>query len=365
MDRALPLAVASRRRLRICAAPVPQSWVPCAPRQKVVQLPTAPLGSLHGSASAPVTNGSYPEHHSVPPPDAACVEKQREAAASPTSGDPPFALHAVSGREQAVLGVDLASRRWSDIGTALVKLGDDGEPIEVVTQAVRWPLGAPLTESRLARIVDRFVRAHGVAAVSIDGPQGWRDPAALASQGVGRACEKSAHAPGKTGVYGRTYPANQLGWMSFSITLFALLTERNHIHLVDDPEITTLEKPKPGEYYLMECFPTVTWRSAGLAPLPAKRRVRDTRTFATELATRWPLPLIDHAIGHDDLQAVVAALPAIALLGCGHAVAHGASSTMLPLSSQAPAHRVEGIIWDALPPAGASTAPGTPRAPSR
>ena len=40
-----------------------------------------------------------------------------------------------------------------------------------------------------------------------------------------------------------------------------------------------------GHYYVLECFPTVTWRSAGLAPLPAKSKRPNTLTFASELAS--------------------------------------------------------------------------------
>ena len=205
--------------------------------------------------------------------------------------------------------------------------------------------------------------ANGLSIVSIDGPQGWRDPDSPPAQGVGRLCEQSAHTPGKTGVFGQTYPSNQVGWISFSITVFELLTSLGHVRLVDDPELTALEPPASGEYYVMECFPTVTWRSAGLTPLPGRSKRPDARDFARRLGRRWQLSSLDLPIGHDDLQAIVATLPAVALLGCGQPIAHGTSSAIVPPQGEAPAHRVEGIIWDASPPASAGSAESGRRTP--
>ena len=249
-----------------------------------------------------------------------------------------------------VLGVDLASTRWIDVGTALLNISPAAERCGVLAHPIQWPDHVALTEVSLAEAIDRFARANGVAIVSIDGPQAWRDPAASAAQGVGRLCEQSARTPGKTGPLGQTYPSNQVGWISFSIALFELLTSLDHVRLVDDPRLVALKPLELGEYYVIECFPTVTWRSAGLRPLPGKQKRPNTSDFVRSLVSRWPLASLDQPIGHDDLQAVVAALPAAAFLGFGQPIAHGTSSAIVPGRGEIPSHRVEGIIWDAAPP---------------
>lgn len=249
-----------------------------------------------------------------------------------------------------VLGVDLASKRWRDVGTAVLTLSSSGESIAAVAPAaIAWPSLVPMTPATLAGAIDDFARANRIAAVSFDGPQGWRDPAAPEPQGVGRACERSAVTPGKTGCLGTTFPANQVGWISFSIAVFDHLLALDQVHLVSDPEVRELGSFPPDHYCVLECFPTATWRSSGLVALPAKSKHPDTAVFAKQLSTRWPLPELPASIGHDDLQAVVAALVAASLFGVGAPIAHGTRAIDVPARSGASAHRAEGVIWDARP----------------
>jgi hypothetical protein len=257
-------------------------------------------------------------------------------------------LTMASADEFAVLGVDLASKRWRDVGSALLSFqaGPAHDCLRVVPNAISWPSKVVLTPTAVADAIDEFAREHQVVAVSLDGPQGWRDPNATPTQGVGRACEQSARTPGKTGTYGRTFPTNQLGWISFSIEVFDRLLEHAPNRLVNSPGRLSLRR---GDYHVLECFPTVTWRSGGLESLPAKSKHPHVRTFAAALARRWRLPSFVSTLGHDDLQAVVAALPAAALLGAGTPITHGVSAHVLPANRKIPEHRVEGIIWDARP----------------
>jgi hypothetical protein len=237
------------------------------------------------------------------------------------------------------------------VGSALVWFSSSGTKhcLRVRPQAITWPSGSEIAPDLAADVIDDFARGNGVFAVSLDGPQGWRDPDAPPSQGFGRACEKSAHTPGKTGAYGRTYPRNQVGWISFSIRVFDRLIEHGAAQLANAPGELPYPSPLSGAYLLVECFPTVTWRSSGLAPLPAKRRRPNIATFASALASRWRLPALGSTLGHDDLQAVVAALPAAALFGAGSPIDHGVPARVHPSRGAIPAHRVEGIIWDARP----------------
>lgn len=270
----------------------------------------------------------------------------------------------------SVLGVDLASRRWQDTGTALLSFNDGENPQwrAAATGVIDWPAGAVSAEA-MAESLDSFAIERKVQALSLDGPQGWRDPEAEERPGVGRWCEYLARTQGKTGTYGITYPGTQAGWIRFCISVFEALVTTGHGILVNDPDPLRLPRPASGTYWLVECFPTHTWRTSILTPLPGKsaRPPADLPTWAATLWSRYDLPSVGHWAGsHDDLQAVVAGLPAAGLLGgpcvpiplgnCGHWVD--------AQDAGAPRHWVEGIIWDAAPLPERRTIPiETPRRP--
>ena len=225
-----------------------------------------------------------------------------------------------------------------------------------------------MTPRGLAEAIDDFAQRQEVAAVSLDGPQGWRNPSAAESQGVGRACERSSSTPGKTGCFGTTFPANQVGWISFSIAVFDHLLSLEHVRLANDAQAGHLVRRPPGEYYVLECFPTVTWRTSELMPLRAKKKHPDTSPFADALAARWHLRGLELAVGHDDLQAVVAGLVAASLSGWGTPIAHGTPASTWSNGAYTAHHRIEGLIWDARPPAIRATAHldrSAPSAPAR
>lgn len=119
--------------------------------------------------------------------------------------------------------------------------------------------------------------------------------------------------------------------------------------LASDPAIGGLEVPPLRRYYVLECFPTVTWRSSGLKSLPAKTKDPNTMSSVQQLRGRWPLPELSSTIGHDDLQAIVAALVAASLFGFGTAISHGTAAIELPGKEGSSGYRAEGVIWDATP----------------
>ena len=243
-----------------------------------------------------------------------------------------------------------ASKHWRDIGSATVALGDGYASAAVACSAIEWPASTSMSPRGLGEVIDEFARTHEIAAISLDGPHGWRDPCASGSQGVGRAAERSSATPGKTGCFGTTFPATYVGWTSFCIAVFDHLLSLEHVRLANDVRACRLDRPAPGNYYVLECFPTVTWRTSGLVPLPGKGKHPDTAPFADALAARWGLRGIEVGVGHDDLQAVVAALVAASLFGCGVPIAHGIPASTLSAREGSADHRVEGLIWDARPP---------------
>jgi hypothetical protein len=126
--------------------------------------------------------------------------------------------------------------------------------------------------------------------------------------------------------------------------------------LANKPEIQVVGAPPDGKFYLLECFPTSTWRQAGLKPLPGHHIDLPTICrFAGDLREAFGLADIASRATrdqseHDNLQALVAALPAAGLLGgpC-QAVPKGLRAKMIAARDEIPRHRVEGVIWDAMP----------------
>ena len=244
---------------------------------------------------------------------------------------------------RCVLGIDLACRRWNDIGSALIKFRDQ-RFTEVFPGAITWP-SEDLSPAAVARAVDAFARRHGVAAVSMDGPHAWRDPAAPSHRpGVGRVCEYTTRTPGKTGPRGVAYPSTFLRWIHFSIDVFAALLRRPDVALFNDGAGEA--HPRPAGYWLSECFPTSTWRTSGLAPLPGHRRAPPdvVEQFARRLMRAFDLPASAVTRDHDNLQAVVAALSAVGLLG-GPVKAYARGEPARSVGGVL----VEGFIWDAAP----------------
>jgi len=78
-------------------------------------------------------------------------------------------------------------------------------------------------------------------------------------------------------------------------------------------------------------FPHVDLRTASLVPLPGKGRCQREQIgrYAVALQSRFGLPEFDVRGHHDHLQAVVAALPAAAVLGGrGDPIARGESGSL-------------------------------------
>ena len=246
-----------------------------------------------------------------------------------------------------VLGIDLACKSWDDIGSALSGF-NRRRFTEAVPGAISWPTEI-LTPTATARAIDAFAQAHEAVAVSMDGPHAWRDPGTpLSRPGVGRACEYATGTPGKTGTRGVAYPSTFLRWIQFSIDVFAELLSLPGVELVNDRTGKLYPRTTRG-YWLLECFPTSTWRTSGLEALPGHRRAPPdvVEDFARCLVGAYSLPWSAKTRDHDDLQAVVSALPAVGLLG-GPAKAHARGEPTRLVAGVL----VEGFIWDASPTGG-------------
>lgn len=241
-----------------------------------------------------------------------------------------------------VLGVDVASSEWSSNGSALVEFDSNGWR-NVVAPAVVWPTTHALTPRALARALMDYCAQESISAISLDGPQGWRDPGTSAElPGVGRRCEYACNTQGKTAVYPLTYPSSQFGWINFCVELFDELLRFPDVRL-----ISTLEEAGGAGIGILECFPSSAWLTSGLEKLPGKAKRPTLAPFVERLRKAYGLPpFVIHS--HDDLQGVVAALVAAAVFGgpCD-ALPEGVPAKVVEIASDL--RRCEGVIWNVCP----------------
>src|SRR5262249_46550979 len=153
----------------------------------------------------------------------------------------------------SVISVDLALKRWADIGVAV--LTDDGNCIRVeFRKLANGGTPGPRDAHELVAQLFDLVRAYDASIVLIDGPQAWKDP----DNGIAhmRICERELRTPAKTGLPGTVKPATWTPFVSFSIEVFDALQ-------VDGLQRLSVRQPKvvPGGSLLLEVFPTSAWRS--------------------------------------------------------------------------------------------------------
>lgn len=262
----------------------------------------------------------------------------------------------------AVLGIDLASARWTFNGSALLHFHAESRAFtRVVPGAITWPgADTPLTPQAMAEVIHAFALREHVRAVALDGPHAWRNPLTPAdAPGVGRRCEYQCRTQGKTGVYPITYPGTQFAWIDFCVQVFDALLAQPGVRLAYAPatgvarttEVCGVEAPPIGDasdgYVVLECFPTSIWRASGLTPLPAKAKRPDVQAHYDRLAAAYALPPVP-VTNHDDLQAIVAALAGVGAIGGPvQALPRGEACWMAEHADGL--RRVEGFIWDAAP----------------
>ena len=162
-----------------------------------------------------------------------------------------------------VISVDLAYKRYSDIGVAALTQVDDGVSVEVIRLANLGLSGQPAA-SDLARCFLTLAQDRGAQVMLIDGPQAWKSPSNRLEHS--RRCERALNTPGKTGLPGNTKPANYCGFITFSIELFDELASHGW------PRLAAINPPDPACRFTIESFPTSAWRKLGLIPLPGKSR---------------------------------------------------------------------------------------------
>ena len=204
-----------------------------------------------------------------------------------------------------IISVDLAARRYRDIGIARM-YWREGSPFASFIEPAELGLSGTPDPEVLARSIVGLARDCGASLLLLDGPQGWKDP--RSSEAHMRACERQTRTPGKTGLPGQVKPASWTRMAVFSITVFEVLATEGW------PRFGIGWN---GDARAIESFPTHAWRALGLQPLPGKKkRGPDVSPWIQSLTERTGLRF-ERTPSHDELQAAIAGLAGLELLSSG------------------------------------------------
>lgn len=205
----------------------------------------------------------------------------------------------------AVISIDLATRRYQDIGIAVLIEQDQRIMVDFVRPAVHSLTGMPDVD-QLARLITNLARAVDATVITVDGPQAWKDPDNRLLHS--RVCERLLATQTKTGVPGVAKPGTGLRFVTFALAFFDQLAEKGW------PRLTAPIMAPPPSNVAAEVFPTAAWRALGLKPLPSKSKTKsgDVLVWLQRLQERFPL-LVQTDPTHDELQALIGGLGGLAL----------------------------------------------------
>lgn len=202
----------------------------------------------------------------------------------------------------AVISVDLAYKRWRDLGIAMLSRRD-----RTIDVAFIRPPDAPLAVDPLATYLDHLCDANGVRLLLLDGPQAWKDDANGFEHA--RVCERRLNTPAKTGLPRFVKPAAYGSFVRFSVAVYDALANCGWTRLERCDDLWDGNRKT-----LVESFPLSAWKSLGMQALGSKRKAKpaDITAKLDEVQALLPLTLAD-APTHDELQALVAGLAGIAM----------------------------------------------------
>jgi hypothetical protein len=227
----------------------------------------------------------------------------------------------------AVLSVDLAYRRWSDLGVVILdrNAGHAATPSTSQLFAAQAPAIAceivpfappgldpvqdcgPIDAEILAGRLNHLCGVRGIRVMMLDGPQAWKSR----SNGLehARVSERQLNTAAKTGLPGMVKPATYRPFAEFCVDVYDALCRRGWRRLA-----THERSDAPQERVLVESYPRAAWKSLGIKPLPAKRRACISDLAEAYTALRALIPFVTNRVpNHDQLQAIVGGLPGLAL----------------------------------------------------
>jgi hypothetical protein len=204
----------------------------------------------------------------------------------------------------AVLSVDLATRRWSDLGIVVLDRAAEGH---VTCEIVCWNDVGRVDAETLAGRLNHLCGVRGIRVLMLDGPQAWKSRANGLEHA--RVSERQLNTAAKTGLPGMVKPASYRRFAEFCLDVYDALCRRGWRRLA-----TRVQPGAPQERVLVESYPFAAWKSLGLKPLPSKRRARVSDLAEAYGALRSLIPFtVNRPPNHDQLQAIVGGLPGLAL----------------------------------------------------
>ncbi len=198
----------------------------------------------------------------------------------------------------SILGLDLATRRYRDIGIAILQ--EEGKQIncQFLRPSDHQLADPPIVEA-LADYIAQIADNYGVRLIAIDGPQAWKAPDnGLEHQ---RVSEKALRTQAKTGLWGLCKPQSSLRFVRFAIDFYMALEARGWQR--QNSAAAMYEK------CVIEVFPTAAWRALGVKALPAKPACSNEMVahWLSYLPRHFPIHL-EQTPTHDELQALMAGL---------------------------------------------------------
>jgi hypothetical protein len=216
----------------------------------------------------------------------------------------------------AVLSVDLAYRRWADLGIVVLDRGSIAAATgsatihcEVLpTLNPEQEGGQGLVDANvLAGLLNHMAAVRGIQVMMLDGPQAWKSRDNGCEHA--RVSESELNTAAKTGLPGIVKPLTYRPFAEFCLDVYDALCRRGWRRL------ETREQPGTGpERVLVESYPHAAWKALGLKPLPSKRHTTVSDLAEAYAALRQLMPItMNRPPNHDQLQAIVGGLAGLAL----------------------------------------------------
>ena len=235
----------------------------------------------------------------------------------------------------AVLSIDLATRRWSDLGIVVLERARPahslnplglgiGLPLKplfasgadlpqgpIVCEILLWNDAGPVEPEILAGRLNHLCAVRGIRTMMLDGPQAWKSD----TNGLehSRVSERQLNTAAKTGLPGMVKPLTYRPFAEFCLDVYEALCRRGWRRLATRDQPGNPQDQNQ-ERVLVESYPYAAWKSLGIKPLPSKRRARVSDLAEAFGALRALIPMtVDRPPNHDQLQAIVSGLPGLAL----------------------------------------------------
>jgi hypothetical protein len=231
----------------------------------------------------------------------------------------------------AVLSVDLAYRRWSDVGLVVLDRASGVVPgrapsafMRMSAETARSPIACqiipssaaglaegPIDADILAGRLNHLCAVRGIRVMMLDGPQAWKST----KNGFehARVSERQLNTAAKTGLPGMVKPVTYRRFAEFCLDVYDALCRRGWRRMDLSDRSTSLSSTPPARV-LVESSPYAAWKSLGLTPLPAKRRTKVSDLAEAYAALRALIPFTtDRPPNHDQLQAIVGGLAGLDL----------------------------------------------------